>query len=350
VKTRYLDLQNCYALLPQNGSSLALSRLEECLGGIDEKGGAIGKLVGRNQSTVNTSCGAERLVKLPLDIAQNVNAITGEVHTQAATKPFATPALYHRLVGYHNGVTQKVIVPLQYLLKGWGTAMQGHQCYIHTISENIPQSGSPEDLVDLILRNSGNYYYVGITGRNWLVRFNEHIREMANGNQRHLYKAWREHYGATGVLFTSYLVDLNLTFEAAMNWEEAKVDEIANDKFGLNMIPGGFKGLKFLHASRVIGNMNVSLDDRDIAIAEYCRQNPRKGLPNPFISELWKNDDFYTKVIEAKEKTLNPDQVRQIRMLSRQGLSIPEITRITNALDDRQVRDVLNGKNYKRVR
>jgi hypothetical protein len=161
---------------------------------------------------------------------------------------------------------------------------------------------------------------------------------MASGSQRLFYGAWREHYGAPGILFTSYLDDINQTFEAAMNWEEAKVDQIANDQYGLNMIPGGFKGLSLLHKARIIQSTSISLDEREHA------------MPNPFVAELWKDDNFYTKVIEAKEKTLNVEQVRQIRLLDKQGMKIPDIVREVKALNEQQVKGVISGRNYKRVR
>jgi len=61
-----------------------------------------------------------------------------------------------------------------------------------------------------------------------------------------------------------------------LGWEELNVDKIANDQYGLNMIPGGFKGLKFLHEHRIISNMNISLEEREMAIADYIKKNPRR--------------------------------------------------------------------------
>ncbi len=272
------------------------------------------------------------------------------MQTQAVTKPFTSPALHHVFLGYQNGIAHKLIVPLQFLLKGWGDASKGFQGYVHSISENVPRTGTPEELLRLNLRDSESYYYAGITGRHWLLRFNEHAREMANGSQRRFYRAWREHFGSFGVLFTSALKEVNLTFNEAMNWEEAEVDKVASDQFGLNMIPGGFKGIRFLHKHRIIDNTAISLEARDKAIAEYCRRNPRKGLPNPFIEELWKSDDFYLKVMEAKEKTLSAAQVRQIRALHVQGLPLSQIVDAVGALNVQQVRNVITGRTYRRMK
>jgi predicted GIY-YIG superfamily endonuclease len=350
VKTHFVDQRNFFHLLPASGNSLLISRLEHCLQEINRKCGVIDQLIQQNQNTVNKSVGTERLVSLSFDIAQAIAADNGGILTQAVIKPPNAPPFYHCILGYQNGVAHKLIIPLQFLLKGWGDANIGHQCYIHTISGNIPRRVTSSELQSLNMRKSDNYYYVGITSRNWMMRLNEHVREMASGSQRRFYKAWRDHYGTPGVLFTSTLRNLNLSYEAAMNWEEAMVEDIASDKYGLNMIPGGFKGLKLLHSCRLIQNETITLDERDVAIANYVHLNPRKGLPNPFISELWKDDDFYVKVIEAKEKTLRVEQVRKIRELNAQGMAVSDITKAVSAINDQQVKGVLNGKSYTRVR
>lgn len=173
MKLKFLDLQNCYRLIPPIGGLPLFVRLDECLQGMNDQvgilRGAIDALVRQNQNSTKL-VGSARFKASPLEIAQGVNVEERTIHTQAVTRPFPGPAQLHIVVGYQNGMTHKKIVPLQYLLKGWGDASRGHQCYIHAISENVPEGGSVRDLVAFNLRNSGNYYYVGITGRNWLLR------------------------------------------------------------------------------------------------------------------------------------------------------------------------------------
>ena len=176
-------------------------------------------------------------------------------------------------------------------------------------------------------------YFVGITGRNWLLRLSKHFGEMCRDSGRRFYEAWRNSLGISDAIITSGLMDINLTKEDAMNWEELNVDKVAYGPNGLNMIPGGFKGAKFLHEHRITNNINISLEDRERAISEYIRQNPRKGIPNPFISELWEDDDYYQRVIEARPKTLTADQVRQIRELEEMGWPVSEITKEVNSLN-----------------
>jgi hypothetical protein len=63
--------------------------------------------------------------------------------------------------------------------------------------------------------------------------------------------------------------------EAAMAWEELYVDKWSLAPKGFNMIPGGFKGLRFLHKHRITDRVGITLKERDRAIVEYVRQNPR---------------------------------------------------------------------------
>lgn len=354
MKSRFLDLRNCHELLPKGNGLPLIAQLEECLKGInDSKGslnGSIEKLISQNEKTRGIKIGWKRVCSSPIEIEQDSNIENKSVHTSALGRRFPGPALYHVFLGYKNGMAHKIIIPLQFLLKGWGDAATGHQCYIHTISDNFTHLHSLEELFTRNMTDSNNYYYVGITGRNWLQRLDEHIREMLQGNRRSFYKVWREKTGREDVFFSSFLRDINLTFQDAMNWEEKTVDKIASDQYGLNMIPGGFKGLRLLHKCKIINNMNVSLEERDKAINEYIRINPRKGIPNPFIAELWKDDEFYIKVIGARKKTLSPYKVRKIRELSEKGKSIIEIKKEIEAINDLQVKNVILGKTYKRIK
>ena len=136
-----------------------------------------------------------------------------------------------------------------------------------------------------------------------------------------------------------------------MRWtgEEIHVDRFAYGPNGLNMIPGGFKGLRHLHKLGIIARQNISLEERDGALAEFLQQNPRKGIPNPFIAELWKDDDYYLKVIEARPKTLSVEQVRLIRKLAAEVISIEEIAERVGALNEIQVKNVIAGRTYRRV-
>lgn len=172
---------------------------------------------------------------------------------------------------------------------------------------------------------------------------------MRRGSRKRFHGAWRESLGMEDVNFVSSLMDINLTFDEAMKWEEVAVDRFAYGPNGLNMIPGGFKGLRHLHKYGIIARQNIALEERDSAVEEYLRKNPRKGVPNPLMAELWKDDDYYQRVIEARPKTLSGEQVRLIRRLAAEGNSIENIADEVDALNEVQVNNVLAGRTYRRV-
>ena len=353
MKSRFLDIRNCHALLPNEQGLPLAQRLEECLRQINDKHdrlrGSIDRMIEHNEKTRHKSRGSERYCDSPIEIAQVSEIPSRTINTQAIVGPAGGPSKLHTAFEYENGMIWKTIIPLQYLLKGWGDANRGHQCYVHTISHNLNRVTNLQSLRDRAGADIDDFYYVGITGRNWLLRLSEHIGEMGRGSRKKFHRAWRDSLGMRNVLFVSCLMDINLTFEDAMKWEEVAVDRFAYGPNGLNMIPGGFKGLRFLHEHRITDRYDISLEERDAAISDYLRQNPRKGIPNPFLAELWKDDEFYLKVIEARPKTLSPGQVREIRELANQGWSIPRIAEQVGALNEIQVKNVIAGRTYRRV-
>jgi hypothetical protein len=352
MKARFLDKRNCHALLPMGHGLPMLQRLDNCLCEINDKQGKyrglIDKLVEHNKRTFNKERCSGRLLNIHIDIAQALYVLDKGINTEVRERPYPGPAQLHTIVQYEGGTSWKTLVPLQYLLKGWGDANSGHQCYVHSISKNVPRMGSVDQLLSRMKSDEDTFYYVGITSRNWLERLGEHISETRRGNRRSFYQALRESTGWHDVLYTSSLREVNQSYDEAMNWEEAQVDNIAADHYGLNMIPGGFKGLKYFHKLGITKKERVSIEERDRAISEYCRQNPRKGIPNPFIKAWWGDDEHYEQVNETNPKRLSVGQRKEIRRLHSEGITIPMITKQVGALDERQVKDFLSGKTYKR--
>jgi hypothetical protein len=354
VKTKFLDVRNCHALLPNIPNFPLIKKLDECLEKVNNTPGKIygfiDSLIRHNQKTSSTKKGSSRLCKSPIDFAQIVDFKIGQLQTTSRPSLDLPYAVFHLLMQYENGINWKVMIPIQFLLKGWGDANKEHQGYIHVISQNMNKIKSLNDWKAHREHDSDEFYYVGITSRNWLLRLSEHIAEMNRGSRRQFYRAWRESLGLENVAFLSVLQEVNLSYEEVMNWEERKVDRIANDAQGLNMIPGGFKGLRQLHKLRIISETNISPEDRDAALERYMREHPRKGIPNPFITELWKDDEFYLKVLAGSAKKLSPEQVRKIRELGKSGIPAAEIVDEVDALNILQVKRVLAGSTYNRIK
>jgi hypothetical protein len=155
----------------------------------------------------------------------------------------------------------------------------------------------------------------------------------------------------TLALCTSRLsVVLNHSYDGIMAWEEEQVDIQMAGGRSLNMIPGGFKGLRFLHEHRLTSSINISLEERENAIIEYVRRGGgRPRVPSLLLAELWRNDEFYLKVLAGRDDVLTPGQVIAIRQLAAQGKDEQQIVQIVEARNVEQVKRVLAGKTYKRV-
>jgi len=354
MKFKYLDERNCRALLPQvHGLPIARILDEYLRTQINkEMPGLIKSLIQHNEKTSHLKRGSQRLRNSPVEIALIYNLDKSEINVQSIPQPMNYPSNFHIVLDYEHKFSWKSIIPLQFLLKGWGDANRGHQCYFHTISKFESQKVSPAEMHSAMYSAEADasihYPYVGITGRNWLHRFREHMGEIGRGSRKRFHSAWRQSTGQADVHFSSHLVNINLTKDEAMSWEEYTVDRAGANR--LNMISGGYKGLRELHEYGIINRPDISLEERDKAIAKYARQNPRKGMPNPFIAELWKDDEYYLKVIEARPKTLSPDQVKKIRELASMGRSVIEIVEEVGALNAIQVKNVIRGKTYTRYK
>ncbi len=245
----------------------------------------------------------------------------------------------HVLVTEIDGLKRSVSLPLQALMVGWGDVAEGHQGYGHSISF-FDEEGSDVE----------QWYYAGITSRNWLERMEEHLHEIRSGSNKRFHAAWRTYAGNSRVLLGSELVVLNHSYEGIMAWEEEQVDIHMAAGRSLNMIPGGFKGLRFLHEHRLTAGVNISLEEREQAILEYVRQGGvRPRVPNLLLAELWRDDQFYLKVLAGRDDVLVPAQVIAIRQLAAGGKDIQQICEAVGARNFNQVRRVLAGKTYTRV-
>jgi hypothetical protein len=317
--------------------------------------GIVRKLKQKNQETQGQKPW-QRILSYDVDISFVIDLqtkqIIREIKDWGATPELARSGMNRKVdamfsIINEDGGRWTFKMPLQYLLKGWGDANEGHQCYVHCITV----SGITELFGESPTGDSGavEKCYSGITKRNWLKRLQEHLREVRQDDHKLFHRAWREAVEGKDVVYHSYLQWVNHTYEEAMVWEERYVNKFTLTPKGFNMIPGGFEGEKHISKYRTPGSAPNDLDERDRAIAEYIRQHPLKGIPNPFMSELWKDDDYYLKVIGSREKTLTPDQVREIRALGQSGYSVAEITRKVGALNETQVKNVLANKTYTRI-
>lgn len=357
---RYLDLHAIHNLLGhiQHGRigslpvSLLYFQLEAFLKGSEKSyaqpvGGMPQRLLEHNKKPRKLDlC---EFAQIDADVVFSYDAATKQTkmewkayfeHEQFARPQSEQRVVLHIVVKEDTGLTRSISVPLQALMTGYGDATEGHQGYAHSLTF-MDQSGHILNQV----------YYTGITSRNWLVRMEEHLAEIRGGSNKRFHAAWRSYTGDANVILGSELVVLNHSYEGIMAWEEEQVDAQMAAGKSLNMIPGGFKGLKFLHEHRLTNKVEISLEERERAIEQYARRvGVRAAVPNLFLAGLWRDDEFYLKVLAGRSDVLTPGQVLAIRDLAAKGRTPQQIFEAVGARNVDQVQRLMAGKTYTRIR
>lgn len=244
-------------------------------------------------------------------------------------------------------------VPVQCVLKGWGNVESGHMIYEHNISA-----------MDFAEQQFESISYIGLTSRNWQTRYKEHQRDALTGSELIFHTSLRKVFNCTGLVqsglgsfelvrkgavLLSELQYVNLSYEEAMQVEEKMVERTLYPK-GLNMIPGGFAGFQFLHKLGLLGRSQVSIDERDKAASKYMIEKALGPHLAPWVKENWADDQFYEQVIFKRKNTLNRDQILSIRKYGNEWGYDPDLIANLVGANDRQVRDVLSGKYYSRIK
>lgn len=194
--------------------------------------------------------------------------------------------------------------------------------------------------------------YYGVTSRAWQVRFNEHVRAARTSSPYLLHKAIREDLRRASKV-AHVVIAAGATKEQAYDLEEYLVDKYSlypNHPDGLNMIPGGYEGLRFLAREGVgVRTADIEPEEREKVVVEYLKANPRKGIPNPLIAGKWLDDKYAEAVICGHENRLSAFQVREIRALNVLGLLPAEIATKVGAKSIGQVKRVLSQRTYSRI-
>ncbi|MBK9442311.1 MAG: hypothetical protein IPN53_13795 [Comamonadaceae bacterium] len=206
--------------------------------------------------------------------------------------------------------------------------------------------------------------YIGLTSRNWQTRYREHQRDALTGSELLFHTTLASVLPVGGISqagmgvfeivrrglsLTSELQYVNLTFDEAMQVEEKLVERTLHPA-GLNMIPGGYAGIKFLHTLGFLNRAKATVEERDFAAAKYLHQLPHQRGPAPWISDRWQKDEYYEQVVLNRSNTLSKEQVQQIRKFGNEWKFNPDIIARLSGASERQVRDVLSGKYYSRVK
>ncbi|MGE4340239.1 MAG: hypothetical protein AB7E55_30445 [Pigmentiphaga sp.] len=219
----------------------------------------------------------------------------------------------------------RVAVPLNSLLKGSPDQKGTHCIYLHSIMTDCPIS------------------YIGITKQAWFARYAQLRQAASSGSCLIFHSALREH--ANVPMTHRVLVD-GLDYQSAMMLEEEFVDMFSLYPKGLNMIPGGFAGLRYLSS---LGIAARSAAERDAEIERIANRESIDGRPNPLCAARWASDqDFINRVICGHSGRLSVEQVRIIRLHAEFGRKVEHIAAEIGSTS-KKVRDVAAGRRYGRV-
>jgi hypothetical protein len=222
-----------------------------------------------------------------------------------------------------------------------------YQVYRHSFSKKGKQSTGLMADLSLVQAQLELISYIGITKQGWQTRYNQHLRDATSGSPYLFHDALRNANEFDLVEHEVYAA--GLSYNQAMHVEEYWVEKISLYPKGLNMIPGGHAGLRYL------GKMNAlrpgeTGENRDKAIANAMRgKGPKAGGSNSLIAEHWTNPVYATAVICNRDDRLSPDQIRMARILSDCDWSEERIVSHVGARNVNQVRRLLAGVTYNRI-
>lgn len=221
----------------------------------------------------------------------------------------------------------QIEIPLNPIFKCYPNIRGSHCLYSHAFQTDVPLA------------------YVGITKRRWFDRYSQHVTSSRSGSRLLFHSALREHSDKL-ILHKVFFTELSSDY--AMELEEELVSSIGLYPLGLNMIPGGKAGFEYLGR---LGALARSSEERDALVEQLSSRESFKGKPNPLCAALWESDPgFAERVICGHSGRLTVEQVRKIRKSAALGITANAITMLVNASSIKQVKNVLDGRTYSRVR
>lgn len=359
-KLQFVDLAAMHHLM--DGLSFKVRRcaevLDAALVGLNNKTGIPARIFEWNQRGTDLT----NFPNLPLDgrliidTEQSFDPDTGKhlhysVIKLAKKDPQTAPAVFFSMHSPTLDVPMRVEVPLRALIKGGHKLNGTYAVYLHA----------------LLADNGDEYLYYGITKRGWNTRFMEHVKSSVRAKSMRLFPKKMEE------LITARAAELNgiqdprpklsgmitaicavgLTEQQAMDTEEYLVDKYSlssKHENGLNMIPGGYEGIRSLHTLSIVKEpIFLDTEAREEMLDSYLKDHPKLGVPNPGVAAKWNDPEYAEAVICGRENRLEADQVREIRYLSALGYPVEAIRDKVGAKDDGQVQRVLAGRTYGRI-
>ena len=265
-----------------------------------------------------------------------------------------------------DGVKQIFIVPLPLVLQAFEARVckpNTYQVYQHTlIRQKAPlAAGAIAMTPTLEGYMEGASSYVGITSRTWQQRYMEHLYATRRGS------LLRFHRALGGQLFDVYahehiVLRAGLNRTQALHVEEVEVEENTlhgAHPNGLNMIPGGEAGLRFLSTMTKRPAGSIQIDEIDALLETAVNDSLRPPAlgeavhqTNAKLAALWRDDiAFRIKAMTHQACRMSYQQISNARLWHASGWSLEKIHQILQGMDGRivtpeQIQSLLDGKTY----
>ena len=167
----------------------------------------------------------------------------------------------------NTNVVSKVVVEVESLRRG----LDGYTIYNVSFGDCLSSNGKYK--LDPSFYPFANGY-IGITKRNPVIRWNEHISSVNSGGGFYFHNAWRSLISVEpSVVPTFKIMSRVQTLEEAYELEEKLVERYTLNPMGLNAIPGGLAGLRMMH---LLKDSITSLEDREVALLDL--ENGRSAM------------------------------------------------------------------------
>lgn len=257
------------------------------------------------------------------------------------------------------------IVPLQLLMTHFEKKVLkngSYQVYEHTLIRENPEK-STDFTRDGHLE--GGASYIGITKRSWQRRYKEH-RYACNRNSHLLFHRALRQELFTVKVYEHQVLRAGLSASQALHIEEVEVEKRTLSSIhqsGLNMIPGGESGIRFISAMAKKRQKLIHPDQKEFELEAVVDENLRqkgieinKGYKNEKLAQLWRqNIKFRITAMTNRADRMSYKQISNARIWHASGWSEDKILRHINKMEESrrisldQLLRLLTGKTYQSI-
>ena len=189
--------------------------------------------------------------------------------------------------------------------------------------------------------------YIGVTSQGLIKRMYQHGRDAVNSTGYTFHRFMLRQFKAVGTCdrLQSRVLRTGLTRDQAMDAEEKLVEGSTLYPRGLNSIPGGYAGMRYLAERNFKTNARRLIEDRAGELTKFFKRNPS----NPLLSlRMQSDDELISRIICKNPRNFNRSEVRHIRAMAELGYTEEEIAEEVKVSQQR-IHNLLTEKTYSRV-